>query len=66
MTFNDWLQANCVLSQEPGVFASQICDRFLVDHDGERGNLIGQLVDLGYCPRSLPYHAQGQTILKFR
>ena len=65
MIFNEWLQTHCVLSQEPGVFASQIVDRFLIDHDGTRDDLIGQLNALGYCPKSLPYAYAGQTILRF-
>ena len=63
MILLDWLRSHCRLTDTPGVFASQVAERFLIENEGTTESVVAQLVEMGMCPRSCP-HA-GMTLLVF-
>ncbi len=65
MTLLNWLKAHCRLTNEPGVFAHQIAEAFLIDNPGTTESVIADLVTMGMCPPSLPLAYAGMTLLQF-
>ena len=46
MILLDWLRSHCRLTDTPGVFASQVAERFLIENEGTTESVVAQLLGL--------------------